>query len=194
MQQKAIKKELAGDMRDLDRQLHKNEMEIKMAQATLQKKIKAGEPKAMTRVYAKNVQSLQKNHEKLLANKQKFTGVGMGIDNMFTNQKMAENMGKVNNVMTKANNMVDIGAITKTSADLQKNMAKMDIMDDMMGDAFGGMDDDEDYDEGVDDLLDSIKDKQAAKNPVKGTRLQATAQQDDAVDAELKKMMADMGL
>merc|ERR1711976_710300 len=103
-----------------------------MATDKLNKMVKKGEPKAMTRVYAKNVISLQKQHEKLLANKQKFTGVGMQMDNMFANAKMAENMNKVNNVMTKANNMVDVNQIAKTSADMQKNLGKMDILDDMM--------------------------------------------------------------
>ena len=192
--QKNIQKELHQNERDLERQIHKNEMEIKMATDKLNKMVKKGEPKSMTRVYAKNVLSLQKNHEKLLANKQKFVGVGHNVNNMFANQKMAENMGKVNNVMEKANNMVDIGKITKTSADMQKNLGKMEILDDMMGDAFGAMDEDDDYDVGVDDLINGVVDKQAAKNPVQGTRLKASPQQEDKVDAELQRMMAEMGM
>merc|ERR1711976_443963 len=158
-----------------------------MATDKLNKMVKKGEPKAMTRVYAKNVISLQKQHEKLLANKQKFTGVGMQMDNMFANAKMAENMNK-------ANNMVDVNQIAKTSADMQKNLGKMDILDDMMGDAFGCMDDDTEYDTGVEDLINEVADKQAAKNPQQGTRLVAAPEDDAKVDAELQRMMAEMGL
>merc|ERR1712183_381397 len=129
--------------------------------------VKRGEPKSMTRVYANNVLKLQKQHETLIKNQQKFAGVGMQIDNIATNQKMMENMAKVNNVMTKANGMVDVNKIAKTANDLQVNLGKMDIMDEMMGDAFA-MDEDDGYDTNVEDLINQVKDKQAAKNPQRG--------------------------
>ena len=49
MDQKAIKKELQGDLRDIDSQIFKNEVEIKIAKDKLQQKVKADEPKSMTK-------------------------------------------------------------------------------------------------------------------------------------------------
>ena len=67
MDQKAIKKELQGDLRDIDSQIFKNEVEIKIAKDKLQQKVKADEPKSMTK--ATNIDYIGdtlKMHEEML--------------------------------------------------------------------------------------------------------------------------------
>jgi len=191
-----IQKDLRGDQRDLDRQIAHNEMEIKQSKKKLETMIKKGEPKAMIRPYAKNVLNLEKTHERLLTNKNKFAGAGMQINNAFQNQQMMENMGKVNDVMSNATKMVDINKITKTAQDMQTNLGKMDVMDELMGDAFGEMDDDDMNGDSTaaDQLLDQVNNKMHAKKNAQGTKLvQHNAyDNEDDLDAKFNELMKNM--
>merc|ERR1712086_1121479 len=151
MDQRTAHKELSKDAQDLERMIRKNEFEQKQAEARVQQMVKAGKSKAEIRPYAKNVLTLRQNNEKLMANRNKFTNARFQVDQMYANQKMVDQMGKMNNVMKKATGNVDINKIAKTAQDMNMNM--MNVCTELIDDAMGEMgDDDSDEDSNVNAL------------------------------------------
>merc|ERR1711935_733954 len=189
MDQRAAHKELSKDAQDLERMIRKNEFEQKQAEARVQQMVKAGKSKAEIRPYAKNVLTLRQNNEKLMANRNKFTNARFQVDQMYANQKMVDQMGKMNNVMKKATGNVDINKIAKTAQEMNMNMEKMNVCTELIDDAMGEM---EDNDSNVNALLDGIQDKVDNKHKQQfgGTNLVS----DDQVKDQFQKMLKEAGL
>jgi division protein CdvB (Snf7/Vps24/ESCRT-III family) len=193
MDQRSAQKELSRDQMDLERMMRKNEFEQKQAEKKIQTMVKAGKSKAEIRPYAKNVLTLRQQGERLAQNRNKFSNAKFQIDNAYTNQKMMQNMEKVNNTMQKVSGNVDINKIAKTAADMQMNMEKMNIATELMDDAMDGMeDDDDDEDSNVNALLDGMQDKLNNTNKQKGMGTQLRS--DEQVEDQFAKMMREAGL
>jgi division protein CdvB (Snf7/Vps24/ESCRT-III family) len=193
MDQRSVQKELSRDQMDLERMIRKNEFEQKQAEKKIQTMVKSGKSKAEIRPYAKNVLTLRQQGERLSQNRNKFSNAKFQVDNAYTNQKMMQNMEKVNQTMQKVSGNVDINKIAKTATDMQMNMEKMNIATEMMDDAMDGMeDDDPDEDSNVNALLDGMQDKVNNTNKQKGMGTQLRS--DEQVEDQFAKMMREAGL
>merc|ERR1712176_228842 len=203
-------KKLARDQkRELNRQdraLERDRLQFDREEAKLKQQIKQAAKKgdtATANILAKQIVKTRQAKQRSYQASAQIKGVGMNMNNMMAQQKMAQSMASTSKIMGKMNKQMDPLQVQKTMAKFSAENAKFEMTGELLDDA---MDMAFDVDEGETDavvtrVLDEIGveiqgQMVGLKEPsskVPGSK-NLNANQSTASDADIKARMAELGI
>ncbi|EAR87283.1 SNF7 family protein (macronuclear) [Tetrahymena thermophila SB210] len=193
--QKEFRKKINTEVREVDKQIFRIDMASKKAEEDLKREIKKGDKadKFVKQTYAKQVLQCRTQKQRYMANKAKVQGLQYTLDNFFADIKLAQTMQNTAGIMKAINQCINIKELQVSMAEMQKEMAKMGIIQEMMDDAMEAVNDDVEFDneQEIDSLIDQMEKglkepKQNQFNQNLNQNIQQNhAQEEDDFDAQL---------
>jgi len=184
--ERAYKKQLQKEMRELERGVLQNDMAQKKAEAELKKAIQTNKDKGILTIYAKQVAQTRRQKARLLNNKAKVQGLVFSLEQMFANMRMTKVLGDTSSLVKQINGLMNVKEMTQTMKDIQKSMMQFGLMNEMVDDVMSTMDEDGDEleDTELDKIIDSVQNPDKYKN--KDRQEQQGVQHNDLNDFEAR--------
>jgi len=184
--ERAYKKQLQKEMRELERGVLQNDMAQKKAEAELKKAIQTNKDKGILTIYAKQVAQTRRQKARLLNNKAKVQGLVFSLEQMFANMRMTKVLGDTSSLVKQINGLMNVKEMTQTMKDIQKSMMQFGLMNEMVDDVMSNMDEDGDEleDTELDKIIDSVQNPEKYKN--KDRQEQGGVQHNDLNDFEAR--------
>lgn len=139
---KDAQKSLGKEVRDLDREVRRIELEEKKALDQVKQAAKRGDDKT-ARMLANNVMQLRKTRDRLLQTKGAASGMKHKVQAMSATQTLAKAMHTQATVMAQMNKQMDPAAIARQAALLERESAKAELVDEALESCMEGLDGDD---------------------------------------------------
>lgn len=149
---------LRKNKRELDRSMNQLQPLKKKTESLIKKSAKSNDLKT-ARLYARELQNITKQYNKLHLSKARVESITMTINEQYSMNKLTQSMQKSTSVMKDVNLLVHLGVVLGTMQELQKELMKLGIIDEMMDDMIDmDMEDDELEDESMEQVNKIIED------------------------------------
>ncbi|CCF56442.1 hypothetical protein KAFR_0B01430 [Kazachstania africana CBS 2517] len=209
-QHRKIKSVLRKNGRNIDRQLHDLTVLQNKTKQLIKKSAKTGDFKS-TRLYAKELYQINKQHDRIYTSRAQLNSISMKIEEAYQMKQIANQMATSTAIVSEVNSLVRIPQLQSTMVELEKELMKAGIISEMVDDTLETLSEDE---EGIDEEVDAevnkiieefTNEKFSKVNNIPEVELPlASAQEqekqqeqqqpiaEDAIDEEADKMLNDM--
>lgn len=153
-----INQVLRKNKRELDRSMNQLQPLKKKTEGLIKKAVKAKDLKT-AKLYARELNNINKQYNKLHLSKARVESITMSINEQWSMNKLTQSMQSSTSVMKDVNQLVHLGVLTGTMQELQKELMKSGIINEMMDDMIDvDFEDDELEDESQEEINKIIED------------------------------------
>lgn len=157
-QMRKINQLLRKNKRELDRSMNQLQPLKKKTESLIKKSAKEKDIK-LAKIYARELQNINKQYNKLHLSQARIDSITMSINEQWSMNKLTQSMQALTVVMKDVNQLVNLGVVSGSMQDLQKELMKSGIINEMMDDMVDmDMEDDELEDESQDQINKIIED------------------------------------
>lgn len=153
---RTINSVLRKNKRELERSMNQLQPLKRKTETLIKTSVKNKDLKS-ARIYAKELQNIKKQYNKLHLSKTRVDSITMSINEQWSMNKLTNSLSKSTVVMKDVNALVHLGMVLQTMQELQKELMKAGIIDEMMDDMME-FEDDELEEESVDEINKIIED------------------------------------
>lgn len=188
-QMRKINQLLRKNKRELDRSMNQLQPLKKKTESLIKKSAKEKDIK-LAKIYARELQNINKQYNKLHLSQARIDSITMSINEQWSMNKLTQSMQALTVVMKDVNQLVNLGVVLGSMQDLQKELMKSGIINEMMDDMVDmDMEDDELEDESQDQINKIIEDLTQDKfskidNTVPSDKLEVEEQQPNEIQME----------
>ncbi|EGV61260.1 Vacuolar protein-sorting-associated protein 24 [Yamadazyma tenuis] len=157
-QMRKINQLLRKNKRELERSMNQLQPLKKKTEGLIKNAAKAKDLKT-ARLYARELQNINKQYNKLHLSKARVDSINMSINEQYSMNKLTTSMKSSTSVMRDVNQLVHLGVVSGTMQELQKELMKSGIINEMMDDMIDlDVDEDELEDESQQEINKIIED------------------------------------
>lgn len=124
---------LRKNKRELDRSMNQLQPLKKKTEGLIKKSVKDKDLKS-ARIYAKELQNIKKQYNKLHLSKTRIDSINMTINEQWSMNRLTSSLQSSTIVMKDVNSLVHLGVVSGTMQELQKELMKSGIINEMMDD------------------------------------------------------------